>query len=30
MNQINSLTDYEKENELNLPNWKYRDTEYFS
>ena len=29
MNQLNSLTDYEKENELNLPNWKYRDTEYF-
>ena len=29
MNQLNNLTDDEKENELNLPNCKYRDTEYF-
>ena len=29
MNQINSLTDDEKENELKLPNCKYRDIDYF-
>ena len=29
MNQRNDFTDDQKENELNLPNWKYRDTDYF-
>ena len=29
MNQLNNFTDDEKENELNLPNCKYRDTDYF-
>ena len=29
MNQLNNLTDDEKENEMNLPNCKYRDTDYF-
>ena len=28
MNQLNNFTDDEKENELNLPNRKYRDTYY--
>ena len=28
-NQLNNFTDDEKENELNLPNCKYRDTDYF-
>ena len=29
MNQLNNFTDDEKENELNLPNSKYRDPDYF-
>ena len=29
MNQLNNFTDDEKENELSLPNCKYRDTDYF-
>ena len=29
MHQLNNFTDDEKENELNLPNCKYRDTDYF-
>ena len=29
MNQLNNFTDDEKENELNLPNCKHRDTDYF-
>ena len=29
MNKLNNFTDDEKENKLNLPNCKYRDTEYF-
>ena len=29
MNQLNNFTDDEKENELNLPNCKYRDPHYF-
>ena len=29
MNQLNNFTGNEKENELNLPNCKYRDTDYF-
>ena len=29
MNQLNNFTDDEKENELNLPNCKYRDKDYF-
>ena len=29
MNQLNNFTGDEKENELNLPNCKYRDTDYF-
>ena len=29
MNWLNNFTDNEKENELNLPNCKYRDTDYF-
>ena len=29
MNQLNNLRDDEKENELNLPNCKYRDPDYF-
>ena len=29
MNQLNNFTDGEKENELNLPNSKYRDPDYF-
>ena len=29
MNQLNNFNDDEKENELNLPNCKYRDTDYF-
>ena len=29
MNQLNNFTDDKKENELNLPNWKCRDTDYF-
>ena len=29
MNQFNNFTDDEKENELNLRNCKYRDTDYF-
>ena len=29
MNKLNNFTDDEKENELNLPNCKYRDTDYF-
>ena len=29
MNQLNNFTDDEKKNELNLPNCKYRDTDYF-
>ena len=29
MNQFNNFTDVEKENKLNLPNCKYRDTDYF-
>ena len=29
LNQLNNYTDDEKENELNLPNCKYRDTDYF-
>ena len=29
MNQLNNFIDDGKENELNLPNWKYRDTDYF-
>ena len=29
MNQLNNFTDDEKEYELNLPNCKYRDTDYF-
>ena len=29
MNQLNNFTDDEKENELNLPNCKYRDPDYF-
>ena len=28
-NQLNNFTDDEKENQLNLPNCKYRDTDYF-
>ena len=28
MNQLNNFTDDEKENELNMPNGKYRDTDY--
>ena len=28
-NQLNNFTDDKKENELNLPNCKYRDTDYF-
>ena len=29
LNQLNNFTDDEKENELNLSNCKYRDTDYF-
>ena len=29
MNQLSNFTGNEKENELNLPNCKYRDTDYF-
>ena len=29
MNQLNNFTDDEKENELKLPNCKYRDIDYF-
>ena len=29
MIQLNNFTDDEKENELNLPNCKYRDIDYF-
>ena len=29
MNQLNNFTDDEKENELNLPKCKYRNTDYF-
>ena len=29
MNQLNNFTDDEKESELNLPNCKYRDPDYF-
>ena len=29
MNQLNNFTDDEKENEMKLPNCKYRDTDYF-
>ena len=29
MNQLNNFTGDEKENELNLPNCKYRDKDYF-
>ena len=29
MNQLDNFTDDEKENELNLPNCRYRDTHYF-
>ena len=29
MNQLNNFTDNEKESELDLPNCKYRDTDYF-
>ena len=29
MNQLNNFTDDKKENELNLPNCKYRDLNYF-
>ena len=29
MSQLNNFSDDEKENELNLPNCKYRDTDYF-
>ena len=29
MNQLNNFNGDEKENELNLPNCKYRDTDYF-
>ena len=29
MNQLDSFPDDEKENELNLPNCKYKDTDYF-
>ena len=29
MNQLNNFTDDEKENELNFPNCKYRDPDYF-
>ena len=29
MKQLNNFTNDEKENELNLPNCKYRDTDYF-
>ena len=29
MIQLNNFTDDEKENELNFPNCKYRDTDYF-
>ena len=29
MNQLNNFTDGEKENELKLPNYKYRDIDYF-
>ena len=29
MNQFNNFTNDEKENELNLPNCKYGDTDYF-
>ena len=29
MNQLNNFTNDEKENELNLPNCKYGDTDYF-
>ena len=29
MSQLNNLTDDEKENDLNLPNRKYRDIDYF-
>ena len=29
MNQLNNFTDEEKENELNLPNCKYRELDYF-
>ena len=29
MNLLNNFTDDEKENELKLPNCKYRDTDYF-
>ena len=29
MNQLNNFTDDKKENELNLPNCKYRDPDYF-
>ena len=29
MNQFNNFTDDEKENELKLPNCKYRDIDYF-
>ena len=29
INQLNNFTNDEKENELNLPNCKYGDTDYF-
>ena len=29
MSQLNNFSDDEKENALNLPNCKYRDTDYF-
>ena len=29
INQLNNFTDDEKENELNLPNCKHRDADYF-
>ena len=29
MSQLNNLTDDKKENDLNLPNRKYRDIDYF-
>ena len=29
MNQLNNFTDNEKEDELNLPNCKYRDLDHF-
>ena len=29
MKQLNNFTDDEKENELKLPNYKYRDIDYF-